>query len=513
MSASTRTTTKPNLRITVSSVSVRQVLAAAVGALLLALAFPKVNAAWLAPVGAAALFWAWEGASWKRAFSLGWFTGLIFFTINFWWWSTSIKEEVGVLAYAAVVAGAALEALAIGATGALAALIYGRGLPALAPIGVAAAFAALEWVRSVGLIGVPFGALGYTQADTPLKIFAAFGGTTVVTFVVCLVGAYLADAFRRRTIRSLAVCIGALACALAIAWWNWPARTLPAPRIPVASVQGNIAQSLKWQEGSLERAVARYTTLTEQATTSDPKLIVWPETVIAIRGEGLNQDAALLTQFTQLARSANATIVVGSINVEGGNYYNSLFFFSPQGLQSIYNKRQLVPFAEFFPGKNFLGWLPYIGQLNGGFSEGNVAGVYPTLAGLSVAPLICWESAFADLAHAQVAQGAGLLVVSTDDAWFGTSSGPYQHAQIAQLRAVESGMYVVRAAATGVSGIIAPDGTWRTQIGLEREGIAQANVAAPVGSVFARIGPLPIALLLMLTYLIVLGIGVRRREA
>lgn len=494
----------------VSSKPMLRASGAAVAAILLALAFPKTGFAWLAPIGAAALFWAWEGASWKRAFALGWFTGLIFFTINFWWWSTSIKEEVGALAYAAVVAGAALEALAIGAVGSLCALLYRRAHPAFAPLGVAAAFACMEWLRSVGVIGVPFGALGYTQADTPLRIFAAYGGTTSVTFVVCVVGAYLADAARRKTLRPLITALATIALALVAAWWFWPARTLATPQIPVASVQGNIAQSIKWQPGSLERAVAAYTALTQTAIARDPKLIVWPETVIAIRGEGLNQDPALIAQFTHLAQRAAATLVVGSIDVRNGEYYNALFFFTPQGLLYTYDKRQLVPFAEFFPGKNVLGWLPYIGALNGGFAEGTVDGVYPTTAGISVAPLICWESAFADLAHAQLAQGARLLVVSTDDAWFGTSSGPYQHAQIAQLRAVEAGSYVVRAAATGISGIIAPDGTWRAQLGLERAGVVQANVAPPVGSIFARIGPLPVAIAFACVYLALLGFGARR---
>ncbi len=77
---------------------------------------------------------------------------------------------------------------------------------------------------------------------------------------------------------------------------------------------------------------------------------------------------------------------------------------------------------------------------------GRIDGVYPTNA-LAIAPLICWESAFADLAYAQMRKGAQLLVISTDDAWFGTTSGPYMHAQIAQLRAIETGAYVVRAAA------------------------------------------------------------------
>ncbi len=92
----------------------------------------------------------------------------------------------------------------------------------------------------------------------------------------------------------------------------------------------------------------------------------------------------------------------------------------------------------------------------------------PTRA-LTIAPLICWESAFADLAYAQLRNNAQLLVVSTDDAWFGRRRDPYMHAQIAQLRAIESGAYVVRAAATGISGIIAPNGTWLARSALDRQ--------------------------------------------
>ena len=139
-----------------------------------------------------------------------------------------------------------------------------------------------------------------------------------------------------------------------------------------------------------------------------------------------------------------------------------------------YQKRQLVPFAEWFPGRAFLSWLPYVSALNGGLTPGTIDGVYPTQA-LQIAPLVCWESAFSDLAYAQVRRGAQLLVVSTDDAWFGTTSGPYMHAQIAQLRAIETGAYVVRAAATGISGVIAPDGRWLARSRLSRRVVFAAR--------------------------------------
>jgi apolipoprotein N-acyltransferase len=494
--------TKPNLRIMLSSARMRDAAVALVAALLLALAFPRAGIAWCAPLGIAALFFAWKDASWKRAFGLGWFAGWIFFSISFWWWSTTIQTAVGGLAYIAVLAAAAIEAVAIGAAGALYAFARTRCAPPLLPLAGAAAFTITEWLRSIGALGVPFGQLGYTQADTPLRIFAAYIGTIGVTFVVCTIGAYAADALARRTWRPLAAATATIVCALAIAWLAWPARSAPPPRIPVAAIQGNIAQSLKWQPGALALAVQRYTSMTRVATTNDPRIIVWPETVIAEQGRGLNQDPALVAAFTRLAQRANATIIAGSIDVHDRAYYNALFFFTPRGISGIYDKRQLVPFAEDFPGKRFLWWLPYIGSLEGNFASGTGPTVFQTTAGLTVAPMICWESAFSDLAFGQLRRGAKLLVVSTDDAWFGTSSGPYQHAQIAQLRAIEAGSYLIRAAATGISGIISPNGTWLERAPLDVQRIVYGNVGPPVGSFFSHIGPTSVWFALIALYLV-----------
>ncbi|HEY5426393.1 MAG TPA: apolipoprotein N-acyltransferase, partial [Candidatus Tumulicola sp.] len=359
---------------------------------------------------------------------------------------------------------------------------------------------------SVGLLGAPFDQLGYTAAGTPLRAIAAYAGTYGVTFALCAIGAYLADAIRRRTWRPLAVAVAALVVLTSLAWLEWPARNLPAPSIEVAAVQGNIAQSLKWN--ALALAVRRYTAMTAVAARRSPKLIVWPETVITTV---LDRDPPLMRKFTDLAVASRATIVVGSQSVRGQNIYNALFVFQPDGTYATYDKRQLVPFAESFPGRAFLGWLPYVGELSGRFSTGHVDGVYPTAA-LKIAPLICWESAFADLAYAQIRRGAQLLVISTDDAWFGTTSGPYMHAQIAQLRAIESGAYVVRAAATGISGIIAPDGTWQARSRMEERVVVSGKVGPRAPTVFSRIGPTAVALALAALYVALLLIPRRRRR-
>ncbi len=494
-----------------SSERARRTAVGVVGALVLAAAFPRVGAAWGAPFGAAALFWGWQDPSWRRAFRRGWFTGLIFFSISFWWWSNTIQSDVGIFAYVAVIAAAALEALSFGIAAALATVARQRMPATLAPLGAALAYSALEWARSIGTLGVPFAQLGTTQADMPLKVLAAYLGTSGITLALCTIGAYAADALARRTWRAFAIATGSVALVTLIAWIAWPARSLATPSIRVAAVQGNIAQTLKWQPGALREAIDRYTRMTTATDAQRPALVVWPETVITDR-QGLNNDPQLLARFTMLAAKAHTTLVAGSIDIHQGGVYNGLFFINAGGLEAIYDKRQLVPFAESFPGRRFLWWLPYVGELSGGFTPGRIPGVYPTMAGLRAAPLICWESAFGDLAYDQVRNGGQLLIISTDDAWFGTTSGPYQHAQIAQLRAIEFGTYVVRAAATGISGIIAPNGVWQTKLPLDTQGVAEGMVGPPVGSLFARYGPMPVWILTIACYLVLLLVPGRRGE-
>ncbi|HEY1655205.1 MAG TPA: apolipoprotein N-acyltransferase [Candidatus Tumulicola sp.] len=467
-----------------------------IAAVALAAAFPKFGAAWLAPFGAAALFWTWQGASWRWAAALGWLAGMIFFAIDFAWIGHTVGSYIGPFGPFLMIGAALLEAPFFALAGILATLACRYARPELAPLAGAAGFAVADWLRSVGELGAPFYQLGYTQADSPLRAIAAYAGTYGITFVLCVAGAYLADALRRRTWRPLAIAFAALAVLSTTAWFAWPARRLPVPTIQVAAIQGNIAQSLKWN--SLDLAVTRYEAMTRAAAARKPKLIVWPETVIPTV-----LDPVLMRRFLALAAASHATIVAGSLREFAGQEYNSLFVFQPDGTLAFYDKRQLVPFAETFPLRRSLSWLPYAGELIGRFSSGHVDGVYRSTA-LTFAPLICWESTFSDLAFAQLRRGAQLLVISTDDAWFGTTSGPYAHAQIAQLRAIESGAYVVRAAATGISGIIAPDGTWQTRSRMEERIAIQGKVGPRVWTLFGEIGPTVVALALAALYLVLL---------
>jgi len=505
-------------------------------AIALALAFPKTQQSWLAPLGAAGLFWAWERLSWKRSFFIAWFAGTIFFAINFAWFTYTVGSYVGGLAFAVVLIPALLEALSFALTALCTKLAYRVGPAWLAPAAAAAAFTIFEWLRSVDVTAVPFAQIGYSQTSTPLAIFAAYAGSFGVTFIVMLLGAYIAHAVSRRRAVPLAIVVAMVGVGWYASYSAWPARHYAPPTLRVAAVQGNIAQSIKWNKQELPRSVERYVSLTRMLAPFHPQLIVWPETVITTdlndvpynfpwgamtpaethywRGV-LAADAKLSAQFGALARSLRTTLVVGSLDrhwgPEGLKEYNALYTYGPNGLLiDVYDKRQLVPFAESLPAPALFSWLPDA-SLIGRFGHGTQNTVIPAGA-LRFAPLICWESAFADLIHAQLRNGAQFLVIPTDDAWFGESSGTFQHAQIAQMRAIETGEWVVQAASTGISGIISPRGEWTHATQLDKEALIVGNVGTPPGSLFARIGPNPVMYALAALYVFTLAIGLLTRR-
>jgi len=428
---------------------------------------------------------------------VGWFGATVFFCITFSWFGFTVGGELGRFAFALVLVPALAEGAYAAASFTLAAFAFRRVAPPLAPVAAAAAFTIFEWLRSIGPVGLPFGQLGYSQADTPLAVFAAYIGTFGVTFVICALGAYLAQAVVLRRNRLLLGALAVIIVAWFACWFAWPARHITAPTMRVAAIQGNVPQSTKWHgPNALQHAITRYTTLTAQTSAYGATLTVWPETVITTV---LSLDARTQRSIAAIARMQQTTLAIGSLDQHDGQEYNSLFVFAPNGaLAYIYDKRQLVPYAEAFPGRSFLGWIPYTNLITG-FGNGTLNSVF-NVDGMKIGPLICWESAFADLTYAQARAGAQAFIIVTDDAWFGETAGPYQHAQIAQLRAIETGSWILRAASSGVSGIIAPNGQYLQKTDLDRQAVVLGAIGPPAGSLFGRIGPTTFMIFLVVIY-------------
>jgi apolipoprotein N-acyltransferase len=300
-----------------------------------------------------------------------------------------------------------------------------------------------------------------------------------------------------------ATVFSALMVGLLAVWgaWRIPLAPVPVqPDIRLRLVQASIAQSLKWQEGAAERNFLAQIRLSLSPAEKPVTDIIWPETAVQF-----------YLDIDENARRALADIVpqgglmlVGAVRgrFEGrrlAEIWNSLQVVDKQGaLLGSYDKAHLVPYGEYMPLPK---WLPLSKLTVGGmdFSPGpgprtlDLPGLPP------VAPMICYDDVFpteiVDPAHRP-----GWMLLVTNDAWFGVSSGPYQHFAASRMRAVEQGLPLVRAANTGISGAIDPYGRVLATLGLGETGVLDVDLPQPLAeTIFARWGNRMMILLLVIT--------------
>jgi apolipoprotein N-acyltransferase len=221
----------------------------------------------------------------------------------------------------------------------------------------------------------------------------------------------------------------------------------------VAVVQGSIPQDQKWQDSNRQTTLDLYQRLTE--TTLGTRLIVWPESAPP---DLANELVSWITSMYREARTHHSALVFGVVRAsdDGENYYNSILALDDK--LTWYSKNHLVPFSEFFPVPRFIrSWLRLHSLPYSDFTRGG--GDQPPLpaGGLNLGATICYEDAYGS-SMINVLHTADALVNVTNDAWFGHSTARYQHFQIARMRAMEAGRYLVRAANDGISGVIGPHG-------------------------------------------------------
>jgi len=486
--------------------------AAIAGAVAMALAFPKVALPVLAPLGAVGLFWAWFGVAPIRAFWIGWVAGTVYFAISFSWFAESVGALVAPFGFVLVLLPALIDGfLGFALAGLLVAWLARRRADGYLPAAAAAAFACAEWFRAEGIgeLAVPFANLGYSQVGTPLAAFAPFVGTYGITFAICIVGAYGARALRTRVLGPTLVAWIATAGLVVLALAGRPTRHLPVPTVRVAAIQGNIAQSVKFRPEAFSEAVDRYTALTLRAAAFRPQFVLWPETVVPAE---LDRLPAVSARFGALARRIGATLVVGTLaTTPDGGASNALYVYAPSGaLASVYRKRLLVPFAEHLPYPWLFASLPWAHEVSH-LEPGDRPGLFDA-GGLRIAPAICWEADFSALVAGDVRAGAQALAISTDDAWFGTTAGPYAHAEISRMRALETGRWVVRAASTGVSAIVDPAGTYQSSAPVGISAIVTGRIGLPALAPYPKYGPRAVVATLAVVYLagLALPLGARR---
>jgi apolipoprotein N-acyltransferase len=457
----------------------RRRLLAILSGLLLAAAFPSLDWEPLAWVGLVPLLLAAEGLRPRAAFALGWLGGLVFYLGTVYWVAYTITRHTAVPMPAAIAILLLMAGVLACYTGGFLAGVRWmerRDLPALwlaAPLWVT-----LEWLRGWFFIGFPWAALGHSQyryhdLAQLAEVTGVYGISALLVFFNVVVAAVLrasGRAGRRRLVPALVALTG-LVFALPLAG-RWRAAALarqePAGRLRVAVVQGNIEQDHKWDPAYQGATLDRYAELTAAAAAAEPDLVVWPETATPFL---FQEPGPLRESVLDLAVRHRVHLLFGSVAVrqaaDGGiEELNRAYLVSPEGREiGTYDKIQLVPFGEYVPYERVLFFVDRIVHAVGRI----VPGIVPTVFRLPAARfgvLICYEDVFPALTRRFAAGGADFLVNVTNDGWYGRTSAPHQHLAQATFRAIENRAPLVRAANTGISAVIDPDGRirWRSQL-------------------------------------------------
>lgn len=316
----------------------------------------------------------------------------------------------------------------------------------------AAAWTLAEWLRGWVLTGFPWLAFGYAQTPpSPLAGYAPLLGTYGVGFIAALIAALAGLTFgrRERWLPSGAAIATLLAAGLGLTSIEW---TQPSGKpVSVSLLQGNIEQSLKWRPERLQQSLDTYLRL---ARAHPAQLIVLPETALPLMLDQLPRD--YVAELRRAAPGGKGDVLLGIAAQDAqGRYYNSAVGFTTEGIQA-YRKSHLVPFGEFTPPA--FAWTLALLQIPmSNFSPG--AAVQPplALAGEKVAVNICYEDVFGEEIIRALPE-ATLLVNLSNTAWFGDSLAQPQHLQIAQMRALETGRFMLRATNTGMTAIVNPRG-------------------------------------------------------
>jgi apolipoprotein N-acyltransferase len=434
------------------------------------------------------------------AFSIGWWFGFGYFVCGLWWVGSAMLVEAESFAWAipiAVLVLPAIVAVFYGVATALARLFWTDDIGRIAAL--AAAFGLVEWLRTFLLTGFPWNPIGYAAMPVPLLMqsVSAVGTTGMNAFAVFVFAMPALLAGKRH--RGLGLTLAGLfiAAHVGFGYYRLAEPEAGQPRtVAVRIVQPSIDQTQKLDDKAPDVIFRTLLALSAQpleAGASPPQLILWPETSVPFlfteRPDALVALGQLLTDGQML--------IAGAVRGEGGagaeddtRYYNSIVAINDAGeIIDAVDKVHLVPGGEYLPFPAFFGWLGIdrIVPMPMSFSAGTERHPITLPGGLRAAPFICYEIIFPELVSSGVA-GAELIVNLTNDAWFGDTPGPYQHFRQAQIRAVETGRPLLRAANTGISGVVDSHGRIVDALAIDARGTLDLSVkldtpyGVPLGS-------------------------------
>jgi apolipoprotein N-acyltransferase len=448
----------------------RDILLSLLSGILLILSFPNFDLEFMAWFALVPLFYSIEGKGVRLSFELGFLTGIITFLGILYWIIVAVHTYGNIplipsgLILLLLVAYLALFVGAFTCFTRFTQIRSGLQTMLFTPV----LWVALEYLRSLLLTGFPWANLGYSQyLNIPFIQIADIVGVYGPSFAIVLVNATLFGILRqlsKKTFPAKEVIFTALVLLGLLIYGHLKMgiverHTNRNPSLKIGLVQGNIDQSIKWDQSFQIETLEIYRKLSYTVAEEKPDLIIWPETATPF----FFQDAEEYQPFIlHIPKKTDAFLLFGtpSYRIEKGRvvHYNSAYLVSPTGeLVGKYDKIHLVPFGEYVPMQHLLFFIGSLGEGIGDFKPGEQIFNFSLPQG-KFGVLVCFEIIFPDLCRRFVKKGANFLVTITNDAWFGKTSAPYQHFSMATFRAVENRVFVARAANTGITGFIDPTG-------------------------------------------------------
>ena len=454
-------------------------LLALAGGVLLGLAHPGTRA--LDPIagpalalpGVALAFFALRTSAGPRgAFFAGWIAGGAHFAIALHWmvYPFLVKAESHLWALPFAVVLVPVGFGLFWASAFLAARWIARGKGFALAVAFAAAVAAAEWLRGSILTGFPWAMPGHVWIGTEARILYPAFGTSVATLLTLLAPALAAGGIPERAggmraglrfSAGIVLCAGVAAAAYAgareLAWGRSAGIEEPAAGPVLQLVQPNIPQREKWSLEHRSRNLETLLSLSEPMEGRKADFVIWPESAIPVilDRERLQEDGQGLPEVLAQRAGSGATFILGALTEsrEEGFFNSIVILHGERGLSGIYDKHHLVPFGEYVPLSGLLASLGFDAFAGDAFQRGlgpvlmEPPGVAPFV------PVICYEVIFPGEIR-RVAGKASWILQVTNDAWFGPDAGPKQHMALAQIRAAEFGVPLVRVANTGITGIV-----------------------------------------------------------
>lgn len=428
----------------------------------------------------------------RGAFGVGWLAGFAYFFVSCWWVAEAFlvnPEQAWMAPFAGSLLPAGLALFWGGATALYRRFARGRGVERVFLF--ALVFSLFEWLRGHILTGLPWNPAGaaWTAGSAPSQVAAYVGvyGLGLITVLAVSTLALLAGPGRWKVKAGYLVGGAVLIAGLFVVG----AVRLSVARVEMTQtvvriVQPDVGQQDKWEPDQFQAVVQRYVNLTSSMSGQQPDVIIWPEGALPVTAN--DAFSSWVGEAMDRAVEADQTLLAGFSRGEAGpdgqaRYYNSLFVLHDDGealrVASVYDKYRLVPFGEFLPLGDLMTstGLRSLVHVPADFSAGPRPEPVDIPGAPRAQPLICYESLYPGFTSTRGGR-AGWIVNVSNDAWFGRTSGPLQHLNLASYRSIETGLPMARATPTGVSAMIDPYGRIIARLNPGESGVLDVRLPA-----------------------------------